>query len=66
MLSKRQLYVLLIALMTVTPKVCFFKEKNIRPTFKPKVIVFYFFAYIFKLVLLKIDLCILQDTKNVF
>ena len=66
MLSKRQLYVFLIALMTVTPKVFFFIEKSIIPTFKPKVIVFYFFAYIFKLVLLKIDLCILQNTKMYF
>jgi len=55
-LSKRQLYVFLIALMTVTQKVCLKKEKTIRTTFTPKINTYCYCAYIFKQLLLKIYL----------
>ena len=51
--------------MTVPQKVCLKKEQNIRTTFTPKVNSFCYFAYIFKLMFLKIYLslpkkCILR------
>jgi len=57
-LSKRQLYVFVIALMTVTQNVCLKNEKSIRTAFTPKVNSFYYFDNIFKLLLLKVYLCI--------
>jgi len=62
-LSKRQRYLSLIALMTVTQKVCLKKGNSIRTTFTPRVNSFCLFAYIFKQLLLKIDLCIFLPNK---
>ena len=52
-LSKRQLYVFLIALMTVTQKVCLKNGKQTRTTFTPKINTSCYCAYIFKQLLLK-------------
>ena len=51
--------------MTVPQKVCLKKEQNIRTTFTPKVNSFCYFAYIFKLMFLKIYLCISLYQKNI-
>jgi len=48
------------ALITVTQKVMFKKRKKIiKTTCTTKVIIFRYFAYIYKLLLLKLYLCIL-------
>jgi len=66
-LSKRQLYVFLIALMTVNQKVCLKKGKKHKNYLYTKSNYFLlFFVYIFKLVLLRIDLCIFLDQNKVF
>jgi len=66
-LSKRQLYVFLIALMTVTQKSMYKKgKKSIRTTFTPKVKIFCYFAYVFKLLLLKYIYAYLFTPKNYF